>query len=412
MPTTDPVKRKVIVSSYQKRNAWRLNRERLLKKLLGKASDATGGKDGKVALYRGTWNWNVWKQSLGMSPMPYTPRPSEETLRKYGIRVKVAPGDDFLMLTEPVLAEEEGKENKYDSEQVELPDIRDDIQDKIDEGVIKPYTFEYVRAVERALTELKEQDLQEAWTSGVLLDYLKTKFPNPNSFKKQLVGLNLLREHGHFILDDEASIAFEAELKRSATEAEIFQLYKTIDENKSTNAFSKIMQTAMEHVNGDSEEAVLIHLYDELTLRNDYEDVWVYKTLPTEQPKDKNFYIRASGKLYFNAIKKTGDKYLDGKTFEYQVSERTRKVIDLSLQNYPREKLISVSPPHLLKAMGTSVNRLRHAKIVEELHEIESKDKRRELAKKMFHSVATQHIYTRPLRGDRLIATKTGETWV
>ena len=74
MPTTDPVKRKVIVSSYQKRNAWRLNRERLLKKLLGKASDATGGKDGKVALYRGTWNWNVWKQSLGMSPMPYTPR--------------------------------------------------------------------------------------------------------------------------------------------------------------------------------------------------------------------------------------------------------------------------------------------------------------------------------------------------
>lgn len=407
----DPVKRKAIVASYQKRNAWRLNRERLLKKLLGQASDTTGGKDGKVVIYRGTWRWNQWKQSQGLSPMPYTPRPSEATLRKYGIRVQVAPGDDFLMLTEPVLAEEEGKENNYESDQVELPDIREDIQNKIDEKVIKPYTFEYVRAVERALTELKEQDLNEAWTSGVLLEYLKTKFPNPNSFKKQLVGLSFLRDHGHFHLEDEDAIDFDAELKRAATEAEIFQLYKTIDENKSTNAFSKIMAVAMEHIEGDSEESVLIHLYDELTLRNDYEDVWVYKTLPTERPKDKNFYVRQSGKLYFNSIKKTGDKYLDGKTFEYQVSERTRKVIELSLQNYPREKLITVEPPLLLKSMGTSVNRLRHAKIVEELHEIESKEKRRELAKKMFHSVATQHIYTRPLRGDRMIATKTNETW-
>ena len=102
---------------------------------------------------------------------------------------------------------------------------------------------------------------------------------------------------------------------------------------------------------------------------------------------------------------------MDGKTFEYQVSERTRKVIELSLQNYPREKLITVEPPLLLKSMGTSVNRLRHAKIVEELHEIESKERRRDLAKKMFHSVATQHIYTRPLRGDRMIATKTNESW-
>jgi hypothetical protein len=122
----------------------------------------------------------------------------------------------------------------------------------------------------------------------------------------------------------------------------------------------------------------------------------VYDTKPPSEP-ESNYYVRDEGIVYWNHVKKTGDRY-DVPAFKY--SEETQQVIERSLAREPREKLISKTPWYLLKKVGASVNKLRHAKISEVYSDPDKTyEEKRALAYQMHHSFATQKIYVRQLRG-------------
>ena len=145
----------------------------------------------------------------------------------------------------------------------------------------------------------------------------------------------------------------------------------------------------------DSQEAVLLHLYNELTLRNDYGEIYVYDTKPPSEPRS-NYYVRDEGIVYWNHVKKTGDRY-DVPAFKY--SEETQEVIERSLAREPREKLISKTPWYLLKKVALVSTNFAMQKLVRSTVIRTRRTRKRALAYQMHHSFATQKIYVRQLRG-------------
>jgi hypothetical protein len=171
---------------------------------------------------------------------------------------------------------------------------------------------------------------------------------------------------------------------------------RTIDGTFEVPPFSEIFERALAEVDPASQTAVLLHLYNDLTLRDDYGKVHVYQTRPSVEPKH-NYYVRSEGTIYWHNIKKTGHIY-GMEAFNY--SKETRDAIEHSLTQHPRKKLITKRTYALLRDVGTSVNELRHARISEMYADPSvSRQEKQRLAKEMHHSAATQQLYVRQLRG-------------
>ena len=78
------------------------------------------------------------------------------------------------------------------------------------------------------------------------------------------------------------------------------------DDGKHIYQMSVIIDEALTKFSPMSDEMILLALYDELTLRDDYGDIKVY----VEDPgliTDHNYYVLETGKIHFNYKKKVGD---------------------------------------------------------------------------------------------------------
>ena len=198
-------------------------------------------------------------------------------------------------------------------------------------------------------------------------------------------------------LDPRAAMNIELQLVEYKALVRQGQIQSVLDGSKAVDLFTEIFERGVAKVSKYHESAVWLHLARDLTLRGDYEDVHVYDTRPHPEPTH-NYYVRDKGVIYWKHIRKTGHRY---PIHAYQYSQETRDIIEGSLREKPRDKLITSTGWYLLNKVGTSVNELRHAKISEmyEDHPDMSMAERRKKAEEMYHSFATQKVYVRELRG-------------
>jgi hypothetical protein len=198
-------------------------------------------------------------------------------------------------------------------------------------------------------------------------------------------------------LDPKAAMSIELQLVEYIALSRQGQIESVLDGSKAIDPFSEIFERGIANVSKYHETAVWLHLARDLTLRGDYEDVHVYDTRPDPEPAH-NYYVRDKGVIYWKHIRKTGHRY---PIHAYQYSQETRDIIEGSLRQKPRDKLITSTGWYLLNKVGTSVNELRHAKISEMYLDNPrmSMAERRKKAEEMYHSFATQKVYVRELRG-------------
>ena len=176
--------------------------------------------------------------------------------------------------------------------------------------------------------------------------------------------------------------------------------------------FSEIKDKVYDNYPAGSKERLLIDMYDELTLRDDFGDVEFITSRKSETDGKQNYLNLRAKELVLNNYK-TSNKY--GKQ-RFKLSDELIKKIKKSLKEDPRLYLFS-SKTNNMKPAGSmthtlasifmkagikgkdKVNLLRHAKLSEELdgENLKDKDKRRELFEKMLHSPFTQLKYLRTL---------------
>mgnify|MGYP003668927914 CR=1 FL=1 len=139
-----------------------------------------------------------------------------------------------------------------------------------------------------------------------------------------------------------------------------------------------------------SEEVLMINLYDEITPRNDFDDL----TLDTTDP---NHIDLEEGTITLKEFKKTDKKYKP--IIDYKLSDKFMQLLKKSLKEMPREKVFNKKMRSIFKKAHTGINEIRHSKVSEELsgENIKDQSKREALKAKMLHSSATQISYIRQL---------------
>ena len=139
-----------------------------------------------------------------------------------------------------------------------------------------------------------------------------------------------------------------------------------------------------------SEEVLMINLYDEITPRNDFDDL----TLDTSDP---NHIDLEEGTITLKDFKKTDKKYKP--IINYKLSGKFMELLKKSLKEMPREKVFNKKMRSIFKKAQTGINEIRHSKVSEELsgENIKDQSKREALKDKMLHSSATQLSYVRQL---------------
>ena len=158
-----------------------------------------------------------------------------------------------------------------------------------------------------------------------------------------------------------------------------------------TPSFTSIKER-IEKDNPDwSEEVLMINLYDQITPRNDFDDL-------TFDTSDPNHIDLEEGTITLKDFKKTNKKYKP--IMDYKLSKHFMELLKKSLKANPREKVFSKKMRSIFKKAHTGINEIRHAKISEELSGENIKDpaKREALKEKMLHSSATQLSYVRGLK--------------
>ena len=154
----------------------------------------------------------------------------------------------------------------------------------------------------------------------------------------------------------------------------------------------KDLKKRIETDNGmDSQEALMINLYDNITPRNDFDTL----TFDTNDPNHINM---DKGTITIKEFGKTGAKY--DAIVDYKLGKPFIKMLKNSLHADPRQKVFTKKMRSIFKKAKTGVNEIRHSKISTELKgsKVKDSEKREQLRERMFHSSATQLNYIRSLK--------------
>ena len=150
----------------------------------------------------------------------------------------------------------------------------------------------------------------------------------------------------------------------------------------------------------DSDEMVLMRVYDELTLRDDYADIVIHWNDPGRL-EDESYYVVKTGTIHFNGYKKTGttsEKNAKGlykpKYFAHKFSDGLAQLLKKYITKHSGSRLFVKSPRRIAQAVGTNFQTMRKSK-VREMYDDENYtlEERKKLADQMKHSWATQLIY-------------------
>jgi len=143
-----------------------------------------------------------------------------------------------------------------------------------------------------------------------------------------------------------------------------------------------------------SDQMVLMRVYDELTLRDDYGDIELFWDDPGTMD-DESYYVIPKGEIHFNGYRKTGaTANQKPKYFKHKFSDDLTKTLEKYVMKHGGDRLFMTTPRSILQSVGTNVQTIRKAK-VREMYDDENYtlEQRKILADAMKHSWATQLIY-------------------
>ena len=255
---------------------------------------------------------------------------------------------------------------------------------------------DYIRNMKRILLDTgcnPEVDLIECLNKSKVLNFILEHYPKPSTRKTYiqvfLYAIDNIPKLNENVKNRDKYYNEWETAKDGATER---QIQKQVEGE--VVRFSEIKKRIEKEFAKNSQEVLLINLYDELTMRNDFGDIIIFDKTPPKSKQD-NYITLSTGRLIINNFNKTGNKY---KPVNMKLSTRLMKKIRKSLKQDPRGMLFD-DTAKLFKNMKTGVNEIRHAKISEELEgdKIKDPEKRKELYDKMKHSASTQLNYIRKI---------------
>ena len=181
---------------------------------------------------------------------------------------------------------------------------------------------------------------------------------------------------------------------------ELFQYYKEVANNYALEkelteeivSFTDIMNSVLSEFGEESQQYLLILLYDQLTMRNDFENI------SFDINDDKHIDLD-KGTISIKNFNKTNKKYPP--IVNHKLTDEFMQLLNKSLKMNPRPYLFKYKVQTLLKNMKLNINLLRHSKISTELQTTENKldlNKKLDLASRMKHSSSTQIKYIRKLK--------------
>ena len=256
---------------------------------------------------------------------------------------------------------------------------------------------DYLRNMRRIMTDngcLPDTDLVSCLNEGKVLKWITDTYKNANTRKTYLqVFLYAIDNTPDLKKQVKNRDAYHKAWEKAKEEATGRQIQKQVEGE--VERFSTIKKRIEKQFPKYSQEALLINLYDELTMRNDFGEILIYDKTPPPSKED-NYIVLSTGKIVINKFNKTDGKY---KAVNHKLSSAFMKKARKSLKDDPRALLFE-DTAKLFRKMETGVNQLRHAKISEELEgdKIKDPEKRRELYEKAKHSPATQLTYIRKLK--------------
>ena len=356
---------------------------------------------------------NQEERERGVVPTSLYPCPKASTLEKQGIRV--------------FLAEEGGTEGTKGFVQTRAPLLLENWEQRPTLPVSTPQSVEGTLSVmEHKINQLEAtlttKTLHTIWrrfelnvnrsgcdnvlawvNNGKLLDFIKRQYPNRNTLKAHLYSYWWLIVEADSLPQvlPRAKQAITRAFKGSSEHVRVEQVLKALDGNEQVKPFNVILEEARAKFDALSDEIVCLTVYEELTLRDDFPDVYVYKTDPG-RITNKNYYVCVTGTIHFNYRNK--NKRME--RFSYKFSEETKELLNRYVEKHDQEKLFPKKPRDILKNVGVSVNVLRHAKVTELYDDPDLTDEQKEdLAEKMGHSVFMQLTYRRGRQGKFVIAS-------
>lgn len=257
---------------------------------------------------------------------------------------------------------------------------------------------DYLRNLRRILSDTgcePDVDLIECLNKGKVFDYVINNYTKPNTrttyLQVFLYAVDNTPELKEGVKNRQRY--FEA-WEQAKEQAQGYQIQKQVE--GAVERFSTIKKRIEKDFPKYSQEALLINLYDQLTMRNDFGEILIYDKMPIPKNKTDNYLVLSTGRIFINKFNKTDKKY---KPVNQKLSTEFMKKARKSLKQDPRPFLFE-DTAKLFKNMKTGVNEIRHAKISEELEGegIKDPEKRKELYEKAKHSPATQLAYIRKLK--------------
>lgn len=227
-------------------------------------------------------------------------------------------------------------------------------------------------------TSEKSPDGKGKISSGITmiknLLYIADKFPT--------VGKNVDVQHLRDALQKMTPIAEEYNLKRQQVPVE---------------SMTSILKRAKD-VGEDSQEHLLILLYEISPLRNDFDDVALFDNEPKE-PTPEKYIVLSTGRLVMKSFNKTSNKH---DPIDKILPDSFMKLLKKSIKDEPRDTLLTLRAKTILKSLGTGVNKIRKGNTSEKLEgKMDDAKLRVELASDTKHSLTAQSMsYIRPLIRD------------
>lgn len=276
---------------------------------------------------------------------------------------------------------------------ISLQYIHDHYNTMVKEDKIAPKTGEdYYKVFRRVMqgSGCEDLDMIECLKTKDVIKYLQNKYSaNPNTLHTYLTAVLNVIDTIPIISKEVDRDAYKEAWDQAKAIKETFNIQKKLTEKviKFTDLKKRI-----ENENPDwSEEVLMINLYDEITVRNDFDNL-------TFDTTDPNHIDLEDGTITLKEFNKTDKRYKP--IINYKLSNKFIETLKKSLKSRPREKVFTKQMRSILKKAKTGINEIRHSKISEELsgENIKDETKRKALQEKMLHSSATQLNYIRELK--------------
>lgn len=277
---------------------------------------------------------------------------------------------------------------------VTLDEIEANYEKKVEDGEITAGTFKtHFKNFKNLLAKsgCKDRNVITCLKTKNILKYIKDNYSNKNTVHTYLTAVLNVIDTNTRLKDALASVRshYLKAWEKSKEEKEEDNIERRLTED--VESFDKIKNRIVKAHSATSDESLMINLYDQITPRDDFNNV-------TFDTKDPNHINLTNGTITIRDFKKTGKKY--DPIVNFKLSKTFLTNLKKSLKEFPRDKLFTKSTSSIFRSAKTGVQAIRKGKISEILdgENVRDKDKREELRKTMMHSAATQLTYIRKLR--------------